>query len=260
MSYSPRSLLTGLCLLWACGEADSGVLPENPVPKIRAQPGAVVFGRVPVGAAARQKVTLTNIGNGPASPLALTAGGPPLCATREASDLFCLELDSNRIEVGGTQEAWVVFTPHTEMPPLQVAWALSCDEGCAVSISGRGSGVTEVLSAPGGVDFGTLRPGCTAEQTVAIQNEVDIDLEVRAIELADAGGIYGLALAETLPFTLSPGQALSVNLTFTAQDGDRPGALLFDVAAPGLGYTQGLDLSVPVDIIGRGADRSPPCD
>lgn len=256
-----RLLCSSAVLFLGCGNEDTGDLPDNPAARLVATPSAVIFGRVPVGATGRQTVRLENVGNADSEPLALLAGSNVTCDRLGPDQTFCLELPEGLVPAGGAVEAAVVYTARAPGPPEETAWTIGCGEGCEVRVTGRGSGAETVLAGPEMIDFGRLFPGCTAAQTVTYTSEVDVPLEVQALEIeADRDGIYGVELPMALPFVLEAEGTLALDVNFAAQDGDLPAIVRITFGREGYGLVDDYTLVRRLDIIGRGDPADPPCD
>lgn len=260
MMPGPRLLALLLPALFACGEDDTGDLTDRPVPMLEARPRSLVFGRVPVGAAARQPLVLENVGNADGA-LTLAAGSGPTCDAVGASAQHCLALELGPLAEGETREATVAFFPRVAAPPSEVRWTVECGQGCAVTLSGRGSGVEQAVEAPAMLDFGRLHPGCEAEEGLKLRSVVDVPLEVRSVRIeADFDGVFTVTLPSEPPFTLDPGAQVEALLRFTARDGDVPAVVHFEVVGEDLGLAEGFRRDLRVELIGRGDVADPPCE
>jgi len=257
----PAAILAGLAVLSAgCGAATTDDLADNPAPRLKSTPQSLAFGRVPVGALARQAIRLENLGNAPTASLAAGAQSNPDCRALLENQAFCLQLPTEPLAPGESTEAWVIYHPQEQSVPQETTWSVGCGDQCQTIVSARGSAVPQAVAATEMLDFGRSHPGCTHTQTVSLNSEVDIDLEIGSIEIeADAPGIYRVQ-TDTLPSMLAARAQLNLPLTFVSRVGDLPGYLNVQFIAPGQGLTEDAVLSARVALIGRGDTSDPPCD
>lgn len=214
-----------LLVLAACVEYDvngKSVPPapgeEEGVPAIRVAPGAVDFGYVAVGGTSDPAVvTVYNDGDAPLGldPVVLADATAPFAVTA---------LGSSLLPPGASTTFTVTFLP--DLPGLSGTDALvrSDDPDTAeVALALTGGGVAGDLTVtPALHDFGTLEYQATDAVDVMIRNDGDAPITVSDLTYTSPGTELTFDAREgengALPWTLSPGDARVVTVTYAPTD------------------------------------------
>ena len=233
------------------GQGDGPKLCPNPMP-------TVDFGTVDVGTSKTKQVTLSDCGTqdlsvtklqvqdgsgagpsnqfklgsgAPAVPVALTAGGSvqvPVTFTPDSATTF-----NGRLYLESTDpvvpSGWVNLTGAGQLPP-------SCQLQVATTT----------------LDFGTTAPGYPVKKTLAISNPGQLDCTgVAATITAGAGVKFTITgTPGPAPWTLHPGDIVTVEVTYDPADGTGPDTGTLELA--------GNELATPLDVTLQGTPTATP--
>ncbi|MDX1531542.1 MAG: choice-of-anchor D domain-containing protein, partial [Rhodothermales bacterium] len=192
----------------------SGSGEAVPVPAIDADPDALPFGAVVVGASETATVTVSNTGDAALTVSAVTLGGPNPGQFALASGTPT----SFTLSPGSSQALSVTFaptSPGSKSASLSVTSDASNGTTLDVALSGTGEAPPEpaIAASPTALAFGPVTVGASSAKTVTVTNTGDALLTVSAVSLSGSGAF---ALAEGTPtaFTLAPGAAQAVSVVF----------------------------------------------
>ncbi len=215
-------MTASLLLLLACSDYNikKNPEPEGGGPAISATPNPMLFGELPLGDRAEQVLRIDSIGTAALNISAITVN--------EGDTWFQLTSPDS---VVGTYEPGtgtdVVVTYISDGNPSTGQLTILSNDAIStntyVDLIG-GSAVPDLVIDPDAVNFGAVSVGETAEEVVTLQNVGDADLVVTTVGTSDP--VFGYALADSLPFTIAPGDSRTVSVQFTPDgDGVRAGEL-----------------------------------
>lgn len=215
-------MTASLLLLLACSDYNikKNPEPEGGGPAISATPNPMLFGELPLGDRAEQVLRIDSIGTAALNISAITVN--------EGDTWFQLTAPES---VVGTYEPGtgtdVVVTYVSDGNPSTGQLTILSNDAIStntyVDLIG-GSAVPDLVIDPDAVNFGAVSVGETAEEVVTLQNVGDADLVVTTVGTSDP--VFGYALADSLPFTIAPGDSRTVSVQFTPDgDGVRSGEL-----------------------------------
>jgi len=199
-------------------------------------PSSLRFGTVPLGQSESQIVSLTNSGQSAVTVSAVgvndaefSISGLTLPQTLAAGQSVTFNV-AFAPTGGGWAGGKVTFTSNASNPNLQLQLA--------------GTGVTSdaLTAAPSSLAFGQVAVGATSTLAVVLTNARTWKETLTAIQ---AGGTSYSVSAPTLPLTLSAGQSITVNVTFTPLAAGLTGGNIFvsgpsiDIPLSGTGTTTG---------------------
>lgn len=209
----------------------AGDLGDERVPDITVDPAQIDFGEVYVdGVEAPEAVTeiveVTNDGDADLH----------IQDLRLSDDSGAFEfgaISSVLINPGGTAQFSVTFTPQTATELVASVYIDSDDpDEPTVEVQLIGQGIAPVIDvSPLDYDFGTLYIGCEGEQPITVSNVGNADLVVSDFEFTTASEDLDFDLDEAvngpLPWTLAPGDAADVTVTYSPFDEYPDEAYLF---------------------------------
>jgi len=242
--------------LWPCPGCEAVQIPLSGTgiaSLLDISPLIVSFGRVAVGAAATQTVTVRNLGNTSMDYFGaaiLDDGGGVFQVTRAPS------LPNDSLPAGASVSVDVSFSPTafvTSRGLLQIRVGAAGVPGPKLALMGQG-GSACVVPVPSHVDFGTVPPGMTSSQYVDLSNRCPEPVDVSSLQLNTlTGGYFWLAQAGAY-YTVPSGGTQRVWLNYRPKLGSTTstGTLTFN-ATDAEGMSAGR-----VDLAGATADF-PPC-
>jgi hypothetical protein len=204
-----------------------GMIPASAgaaTPQLVCAPTSLRFGALAVGQTETQFVTLTNSGETSVTVSEIT----PSSSEFTTSDLS-LPLD---LPAGQSVELTVSFTPSATGGAGGTIKFSSNASNATLLLVVRGSGEssTPVTASPSTVSFGQIATGTSSTIPVVLTNDRSWKLTLSAIQTTGTG--FSMS-GPTLPLTLSAGQSVTVNVTFTPPAAGTDGGSLF-VSGPAL--------------------------
>ena len=175
--------------------------------KLSVVPSSVGFGSVTVGVANTQTVTLSNSGNSNLVVSNDTLSGSGFTVSSIALPLTVTPGNSAALTVGFDPTSTVAYSGSLSVASNAPGSPLS------IPLSGTGAAKNAQLSStPSTVSFGNVTQGTSSTQSITLKNSGNTSLSVSKITVA---GTYFAASIPALPVTLSAGQTLSFNSTFS---------------------------------------------
>jgi len=227
----------------------------NAVPDIDVQPTSLNFTTAVMGTSKPISTTISNLG---AADLTVTS----LAFDNNTSGDFSfgpgLPVLPLVIAPNGSVDVEVVYTPSdlgSDSGVLLVVSDSPNEEDFPISLLGEGvppPNDCDIVSVPGGHNFGALTVGDTATQTFNLQNQgTTTDCIVAAVHMGPASSPdFSLSPVAT-PLTLGPGETLPVDVSYTPGEvGDDVGTL--DVESNAINSPVSMSLS------GSGQGAPPP--
>lgn len=177
---------------------------------LRALPGVLGFGRVPLGSSSTQSVSVTNSNsssvtlsqvslssNVSSDPFSLSGFNPPITLSAGQSFTFSVAFTPNLI---GNESGTMV---------------ISTSDGTSITVAESGSGAAggQLGVSPTALNFGNVVVGSKASQKLtlsAASNSVTVTSDALSSPEYAVSGV-------SLPMTLSPGQSVPVTVTFQPQ-------------------------------------------
>jgi len=189
-------------------------------PLLTVEPGTLDFGDVPMGASSTLTLTVGNAGDADldVSELRVEGQGAAYFAILEA-------LQGRVLAPGESESVDVVFTATSE-PGTTALHVLSNDAAnpdYPVPLE-AGLLVGALEANPNPVDFGNTAAGMTIDRTLTLTNVGGLDVTVSGLVVS--GVEFELPAPSALPFTLPPGAAMPLDLTYApTEDGVDTGYL-----------------------------------
>lgn len=185
-----------------------------PVPVVTVTPRQISFGQVNVGEQATAEVQIENTGDadltvanvltaeGAASGFGVTGGpdGPTVLTPGEALSVTAVFAPVAPGLVTGTVRVFSDASNGIEQ---------------MVSLQGTGAGVPELTVSPLSIDFGTISVGNSSTAEVRIENSGTATLNVDALVISGDTAGFTVGGNTAGPFTLEPGAAVAVIVSFT---------------------------------------------
>ncbi len=179
---------------------------------IGVSPSAVNFGSVQVGQkSAPVTVTIQNTGSGALTVSGVSINGAQFAATGVPALPFT-------IAAGGQSSFQIAMTPTsagTQTGTLTIASNDSKNPSLLVSLTGTGTAVAPQIPNPASLNFGTVQVGTSKTLALSFSNTGTGAATITAFTPSGAGYTASLASGESLPFTLNPNAAFTLNVTFT---------------------------------------------
>jgi Abnormal spindle-like microcephaly-assoc'd, ASPM-SPD-2-Hydin len=176
------------------------------VGSLGASPATINFGNVQVGSSQTQTVTLTNGGSSSVTVSRILASGAGFAVTGLSLPLT--------LAVGQSASFNATFTPNSA-GSVNGSVAISSNApnpSLNIALSGTGVAVGTLAANPATISFGSVPVGSSLSRSETLTNSGGSSISVSAATVTGAGfGTSGL----NLPTTLSPGQSLTFNVTFT---------------------------------------------
>lgn len=205
--------------------AFAAVLPaEAATQQLLCSPSSLKFGTLDVGQSEKQLVTLTNSGQNSVTVTASSVNDAQF-------SLSGLSLPAN-LAAGQSMTVTVVFTPTaTGWTGGKITFASNATNSTLPLIV-AGTGVTSqaLNSSPTSLSFGQVAVGSSAKLSVVLTNARNWNNTLTAFQTVGSG--YSVS-GPSLPVTLSPGQSITVNVTFTPQVAGLTGGSVF-ISGPSL--------------------------
>lgn len=235
---------------------DSALTPEVVIsirgrgvePALVASPPLVDFGRVVVGQTVTASVTLTNTGDRIIEVLRadLTEGN---------AEVFAAELERISLDPGTSAVLVARFTPRAlELFEGRVTVLDSGARQTALTVRLRGQGVeSDIEIEPSRLAFSGLHVGQTQTKSFTVRNIGQRPHQVSLLEMAatqgPVAGEFSLEAASLpgLPFTLAPGEAHQVDVTYLPVDA-QPDTEQVRVESTGLRRTASVGLTGQADL------------
>jgi hypothetical protein len=198
---------------------------------LTANPTSIGFGNVTVGSNASQAVTLKNTGGSNVTVTAASASGAGFSFSGLAVPLT---LTPNQ-----TSSFNVIFTP-ASAGAVSGTMSLTVSGSANVGIPLSGTGVTPatLTANPTSMTFTNILVGANSTQTETIKNTGGTSAQVTGVAATGTGfSVSGI----TLPVTLTAGQSVSFNVTFTP-----PSAGTFNGNVAVTSNAQNPTLNIPV--------------
>lgn len=196
------------------------VVTGSDAPLLTVEPGTLDFGDVPMGDVATRTLTLGNAGDADLDVSELVVEG------QGAAYFTMLEtLQGTTIAPGASESVDVVFTATSE-PGTTALHVLSNDSAnpdYPVPLE-AGLLVGALEANPNPLDFGNTAAGATIDRTLTLTNVGGLDVTVSSLVVS--GAQFDLPAPPTLPFTLPPAAAMTLDLTYSpVEDGVDSGYL-----------------------------------
>ncbi|MBI4822557.1 MAG: choice-of-anchor D domain-containing protein [Deltaproteobacteria bacterium] len=179
------------------------------------QPLRVSFGLLPLGHEQTRSVRLRNVGTNPCNLLSgqFQAPADPFFTTTAAFPLSIPPGNETRfdfaykpLEKRDAKGNFVVTTDDTVLPHR------------IISLVGTSNGYDDLLVLPERVDFGSMRPGCTALQREVTVFNVGTDrVTLDSIALTSSSADIRRPVIAT-PLSISPGSSVGIQLGYSATD------------------------------------------
>jgi parallel beta-helix repeat protein len=188
--------------------------PVVAVPDIAAAPSAHNYGNVTVGSTANQTIVVSNTGaaslevsattlaGANSGQFAITSGGAPFT-----------------LAPGTARNIVVSFKPTStgaKSASLNLASNDPDENPLAVALSGNGvaAAIPDIAVAPNTHNYGNVTTGSAVNKTIVVSNTGSANLEVSAATLAGANSNQFAIASGGAPFTLAPGAARNVVVSF----------------------------------------------
>lgn len=173
-------------------------------PQLSANPASIAFGNVPLGSTSTQAVSFTNTGSG-----AVTLSQASVTGTGFSLSGLLLPLT---LSPGQSVSASVSFAPSAAGSLTGSISVVSNASNSPVTVALSGTGTALQLSAsPTSLSFGNVTVGTSSILPVVITNTGNQSVTISQVILAGAGfSASGL----TFPATLTPGQNVTLSITF----------------------------------------------
>jgi Abnormal spindle-like microcephaly-assoc'd, ASPM-SPD-2-Hydin len=219
-------LVWALCAWWATSTACTcGAEPVDAVTiTLRAEPAALSFGTLPVGARTRLELTVTNTGSAPYAPAQSPATTHAAFRIAEACELPLNPNDSCVLTVE--------FAPTADGAAAGTL-VFDLDDGdLEVPLDGNAT-PAEIFLAPDTIDFGSVQAGLGADATLFVENRGAADLEV---SLVVSGEGFLVAGARTAVVPVNASETAEVPVRFApARGGAFGGTVTAEVCGAGCG-------------------------
>lgn len=192
-------------------------------------PSPMRFGAVPIGQSETQIVVLTNTGTTSVTVTANNTTGSEFSVSNPTLPLTLSAGQSVSVNVtfSPTTTGWALgsstFTSTASNPQLQLQFG------------GTGAKTAGVTASPSSLSFGQITVGSSSTLPVVLTNTRSFNVTLSALQLSGAGfSVSGAAF----PVTLSAGQSITLNLTFTP---------LSASTSSGSAFVTGPSLNVPLN-------------
>jgi hypothetical protein len=211
-----------------------GMLPVRAAAATRqlaCTPANLDFGAVVIGQTQTLLVGVTNQGQTSVTVSAITAGNAEFTTSNLALPLV--------LSAGQSVDLSITFTP------TMTGWTYgtisfssnASNETLALAVAGAGTRSEFGASSPSSVSFGQVAMGASSTVPVVLTNPRSSSITISKLGTnATTGGGFSVS-GPALPLTLSPGQSVTVNVTFAPQAAGSDGGSLF---------AYGLGLAVPL--------------
>ena len=214
-----NTILCFAIFLGGCSDYNLSAIPEDPVPEIVVTPEQHDFGAINSSGYGQDiTISISNVGNAD-----LNLYSASLLNNDSAFSLSSLQ--DSVLSPGQTTELTATYDPSTFEVNSDVVSIYSNDEdeyNVLVPLNGEGDAPVIVIT-PEFYDFGSIYLGCDEGVDVSIGNIGNVDLEINDVEyFASVPVDFSLDDPETthgpLPWTLSPGDVVSLGVQYTPLD------------------------------------------
>jgi ASPM-SPD-2-Hydin domain-containing protein len=238
-----------------------GMLPGSAAaatPQLTCTPAGLRFGAVVVGHTETMLVTVTN--NGETS---VTVSGMAVSSSVFTTSSLSLPLV---LPAGQSFNLSVSYTPTAAVMTGTNKISFSSDASnptLVLEVGGRGVSIEVLSVTPSIVGFGRVETGTSSTLPVVLKNDRFRKVDLSALQVTGRGfSISG----PTFPLTLSLGQSVTVNVTFTPESGGTVGGSVFvpstvmSIPLTGTGtvtpYSVNLFWNSSSDVVGYNVYRS----
>jgi hypothetical protein len=186
------------------------------VPQLASLPSSLRFGAVDVGQSQTQLITVTNTGQTNVTISAITVNNPQFATSPLSLPLV--------LSAGQSVDVNVSFTPSAIVWTGGAIKIISNGSPLAIELAGTGVSSQAVSASPASLSFGPVAMGSSATLPVVVTNNGSLKTTIEGVQSADTQ--FSMK-TPAVPFTLGPGQSVTLNVTFTPQWAGACGGGLF---------------------------------